>query len=178
MIGVLVMSAVFSALPSIAEPGASREALTAALAGQGAEWLDVRAPQALRVALLDSGLLETMNHFGAAPAGDGALDPGRLSELVRFERDGKKHVLLLAGGVVRWVLVTIPVPVDTSADPPAAWSRERLGPLRRALAALGPLTPVSPDARGNVFQWRRKAGRGQLAAWYLPERDELRVLLW
>ncbi|MCC7386536.1 MAG: hypothetical protein IT384_32150 [Deltaproteobacteria bacterium] len=147
---------------------------------QEVEWIAADAPQALRRGLIATGLLETLNRFGLAPKdAGGRLDAGAFTVVVRAQRSGRRLTLALSGSKVRAMLLSLAVPVDASADPPGGWSPARLAPLRRALDELSPyrLEPLEKDARGNVFAWKGRRGGEEVRALYLPERDELRVLV-
>lgn len=155
--------------PWLVEPGAPKIALEKA--APNVAWLDARSPQALRLGLIETRLLETLNFFEVTPkSADGAFDAAAFSSIARLETPGRKYVWVVSPeGRVTFIFFRISVPVN--GEP---WSRDRLAALERALDEIGSPAPVKKDPRGNVFQWKR----GNLRAWYLPQHDELRVLLW
>ncbi|MBN2496654.1 MAG: hypothetical protein JXR96_18840 [Deltaproteobacteria bacterium] len=140
-------------------------------------------PQALRKALVDTGLLEALNRLDLSPRRpDGALDPSPMAVLLRGEIEGLPAVLSFdARGALRIAQLALRVPVLTPdrEGPEHGWSAGRLAARKRALASLArfSLEPLEKDAYGNVFVWKGRAGRAELRAWYRPERDELRVVL-
>jgi hypothetical protein len=77
-------------------------------------------------------------------------------------------------------MIRIPVPLDKSVDPKDGWSRARLHRLKDTLRELVSyrLSSIERDKYGNIFVWRGKhPRRGVVLVWYLPELDELRILL-
>ena len=118
-------------------------------------------PQALCRGLVDSGLLETMNHFRAAPLDEQSrLDPRAFHTILTARIDGRQHTLAFRDATaksspprIEAALVRIPVPVDPSQDPPGGWSPRRLHRLREALAELAPcrMQPADTDRHGNTF---------------------------
>lgn len=152
--------------------------------GGTVEDIPSRDDQALSRMLLESRLLEVINHFGLAPRrADGRFDPAPFAEALWLRRgDFEAWVTLPAAGppAARYALFRVPTPVDAGADAGGGWSPRRLRRLKEALAALSAcnLRPLQKDARGNVFAWEGKHPLGwRLLVWYVPEEDELRLLL-
>lgn len=161
-------------------PGMSIDSARAALSKSGATWLDQTRDGALAEGLVRTALLETLNRFELAPRdATKALDAAAFREIATLERDGRRYALAFGdakgGRVLRYLLVRIPVPVDT-ADP----SPRRLRRLREALDELErtgfALQPKSKDRYGNTFIWTAGGSKGSLRVIYLPESDELRAL--
>lgn len=177
-------------VPFAIRPGADPQRVEHALRSAGATSVtrvQRHEPGALCRGLVDSGLLETLNHFGAAPLdGQSRLDPQAFQTVLTARIDGRRHTLAFRDAATKSsrprleaALVRIPVPVDPEQDPPGGWSPKRLHRLRQALAGLAPcrLKPLDTDRHGNTFAWRGAHPSGwKVYAWYLPERDELRVL--
>jgi hypothetical protein len=180
-----------SPLPLRLAPGADPDRAERALRSAGATsvtLLQRRQPQALCRGLVDTRLLETMNHFRVAPLdGPSGLDPQAFHTILTARIDDRQTTLAFrdakAGSSrprLEAALVRIPVPVDPERDPDPGWSRQRLHRLRKVLEELDPygMQPVDTDRYGNTFAWRGHHPAGwTVHAWYLPEQDELRVLL-
>ncbi len=146
-------------------------------------WLDATAPQALREGLIDSGLLETLSRFGAAPRHpEHGLALDRYLGFALAEQGGRRYAMIFEaspkGPVLGAVLVTTPVPVKATADPAEGWSPNRLAPLHGTRALYPGLSPAERDSYGNIITWRGNAFGGALRAWYRPDLDQVRLLLY
>ncbi len=162
--------------------GASEKEVTEGLrrAGGAVEWVDAGEPQAMRRALIDTGLLEAINRASAAPERkDGGFDFGVFRRFALAQTAGRTSVAVMSQAGLRFLLVIERVPIDPSKDRDG-WTKARLHRLESALAALSPyeLQPVSKDRWGNSFEWKGRKGRDRLEVWYRPERDELRILMY
>lgn len=144
----------------------------------GGRAVSLTQPQGFRLAVLDTALLAELNRYRWAPKRrDGSFDPAALARCwvgpgFVLAYDGQRRL--------RFALLRYAVPVDGGADPAGGWSAERLRPLRRVVAALGRqlgLRPAVRDRYGNVFGWTGGSQRMQSRLRYLPEGDELRLLL-
>ncbi|NMB77143.1 MAG: hypothetical protein GYA21_18700 [Myxococcales bacterium] len=160
--------------------------LRAELSRTGGTLEDIRSShdQALSRMLLESRLLEVINHFGLAPkCADGRFDPSPFAEALRVRHGDFEAWITLpvaSSPAARYALFRIPVPVDAGADAGGGWSPRRLRRIKDALGALSAcnLQPLQKDKRGNAFAWQGRHPLGwRLHAWYVPEEDELRLLL-
>jgi hypothetical protein len=162
--------------------GASEKDVAEGMKRSGASvaWVGSAEPQALRRALIESGLLEAINRSGAAPKRkDGGFDFAAFRRFAFAKSGNASWVAALSQEGLRFLLSVQRVPVDQTKDR-EGWSGARLHRLQSALAALAPyeLQPLAKDRWGNSFQWKGKKGRDRIAVWFVPERDELRVLMY
>lgn len=173
------------ALLAIASPidtlrlGASEKDVTEGIGGK-VSWVSAAEPQAMRRALIDTGLLEAINRSGAAPKRkDGAFDFAAFHRFAFGGSTDETTVAVMSQEGLRFLFTVRRVPVDASKDRDG-WAKARLHRIESALAALAPydLQPVGKDRWGDSFQWKGKKGRDRIAVWYVAEQDELRVLMY
>jgi hypothetical protein len=162
--------------------GASEKDVTEGLrrTADKVEWIDAGQSQAMRRALLDTGLLAAINRSGAAPKRkDGGFDFGAFSRFALAEAGAHRYVAVMAQGGLRFLLVVKKVPIDATKDRDG-WNPARLHRIKSAITELSPydLKPTQRDRWGNSFEWKGKKGRDQIAVWLVPESDELRVLMY
>ena len=146
----------------------------------GARTWSARAPMAMKRGLIDTGLLEAINHAKATPKGrDGGLDAKALATFGVARRGKRRYAFAGSKGRLRFALVRIPVPVDASKDGRGGWSPKRLHRLQGVLQELRAwnLRPSERDRYGNRFEWRGKALGGRVWVQYRPEQDEVWVLV-
>ena len=179
------------ALRTALKLGDSPAAAQAALSAAGAESIQILPrdqPQSLSQGLIQEKLLETLNRFALAPVRSKAgLDQDAFAAILLAGQGERRIVLSFetagAGGKslrLRYALVRVPVPVDPAVDPAGGWSPDRLHRLREALAewTAFQFQVLERDRYGNAFAWKgRQPNGGEVRLWYLPEDDELRVLL-
>jgi hypothetical protein len=187
-LALILLAAPDPVVPLLA-PGTSAKAAKAVLAKAGLKAATLRAtdPQALNAGLIRTHLLAALNSLSETPKLEGALDAHAFSSFEIASREGASYVLAFgpsrSGGpeTLRFLLVELAVPIDRSEDRPGAPSLRRLHPLRDALAALASaglsLGAKDHDRYGNTFRWHGAKGAAVADAWYLPEADQLRVLL-
>ncbi len=181
--GALLLSFVMNAPPALAsglkgvQIGSSTEQVKSSFGAL--QWTSGSKPGALRKGLIDSKLLATMTRLRVAPKDQtGALDKNRFVTLAMGEQRGRRYTFAFSSqGKLQAMLIRIPVPVDPQRDPKRGWSKDRLHRLKRALREFS-LRPFEKDSYGNVFAWRGRQGGGAITAMYLPQEDELRVLLY
>jgi hypothetical protein len=145
--------------------GSTRAEVERALV-ESAAWLEASEPQAMRRGLIETGLLGALGKAGAIPkTSDGLFDGAAFKSFASGTREGRTFAIALGPDArVRAILVRVKVPVERGA-------------IERVLAELGELEAVSRDRYGNAFEWVRRTKGGEIRAWYVPERDELIVLV-
>lgn len=158
--------------------GDSVRTATVALADAAPAAWSAQAPQALRRGLVETGLLEALNRSGAGERGaDGALDPEGFARFVTARGEGVAYTLAFSrGGELRYLLARAAVRLGSS-DPFVA---QRLAPLRAELDRLSRrhrLRAVERDEYGNRLQWAGRTRRGALWVRWVPESDELWLLV-
>ena len=178
---VLALLAIASPIDSL-QVGASEKDVAEGLrrGGGAVEWVDAGESQAMRKALIDSGLLAAINKSGAAPKRkDGSFDFSAFSRFGMARSGGARYVAVMAQDGLRFLLAVKKVPIDAAKDRDG-WSEARLHRIKSALDELSPydIKPTQRDRWGNSFQWKGKKGRDQIAVWFIPETDELRVLMY
>ncbi len=166
------------AAPDLMLPAAGTSFEQAQQTWTGGRAVAMTQPQGFRRAVIDTELIAELNRYRWTPKRpDGGFDAAALARCwvgprFVFAYDDKRRL--------RFALLRYSVPVDRRADPEGGWSAHRLQPLRRTVAALirqlG-LRPATRDRYGNVFGWTGGSPQIQSRLRYLPERDELRLLL-
>lgn len=161
-------------------PGQNAEAVDrVARAGlEGRAETRIRDRQALSENLVRTHFLETLNRFRLAPVDkQGELDARKFQKLVHGKREGREYVLAFSERELSFLFVRVPVPVDSANE-----KSDRMRGLREILRAIAgegwTIAPKEKDRWGNVFFWTGRGREGaKLALWYVPEQDELRILL-
>jgi len=172
-------------LLSSVEIGMSEKSLSKTLSQRGVSFERWRAtdPRGLTRGLVDTGLLAMWNRFDETPKDEsGQLRSGAFSTFFVTKDAARRHVFVVSDKTgVTAVLMSVDVPVDTSADRggvlPSA--PERLMPLKSELRALSQakLAPALEDGYHNSFAWRGALSGGRVAVLYVPEDDRLLVML-
>jgi len=146
-----------------------------------ARWLDLKTPQALSQGLIETKLLETLNHFALAPRDlQGGLDGSAFTRIFIGRNQQRQYTLAFKqSSQIYCTLIVFPVAPDSATDSITSFSPQRLHRLAEALRELEQfrLVALEKDAYGNVFAWSGTAAAATVRVWYLPADNELR-LLW
>lgn len=183
MIASLLCSALAAQISFGVAPGQSKAQVSAAIA-QLEQRVEMRVTdkQALADNLLRTGFLQTLNRFQLAPVSkEGELDVRAFASFVRGKREGREYVLAFSERGLSLMFVRIPVPVDSTRDQEPGDAGDRLNRLRSAMRAIAnegfAIAAKEKDQYGNVFAWTGRKASTRMEAWYVPELDELRVVL-
>lgn len=138
-------------------------------------------PQALRKSLIETGLLALGNAAGGLPQDeDQTVRPETFDRiLVASNRFLQVTATFGPKRTLQLLAVRVAVPVESRQDRGPRWSSNRLVRRRAVLERLRRyhLHPTQTDRYGNRFAWRGATPRGQLFVRYVPEDDEMQILL-
>jgi hypothetical protein len=171
-------------------PGMSGLDLDKALQDCGAasaRWLEQSHPQALAEGLVKSKLLETLNRIQVTPTAEQGFDRAQFMRIATAGENDRWYTASFterAKGVfaLRFFMMRVRVPVDPMTDSPPATSRDRLHRLRDALEDIRragfSLAVSDKDRYGNAFAWSGSRKGAAVRVLYIPEQDELRVVIY
>lgn len=150
---------------------------TTALSGKHLQIWSASAPQALRLGLVDSDLLEAVNRARAGRLdGDGALDARAFDSFLALHEGGVDYVIAFdEDRRLSYLLAKLPTPIGD----PDPFAKARLRPLVRVVSSLRRLglREKVKDRYGNPQTWRGATRRGGLWARYVPEAEAVWLLL-
>jgi hypothetical protein len=182
MIALVLVSLLPSQLLLSVAPGQSKAEVLAAISLESRVEMGAGDKQAFADNLLRTRFLETLNRFKLAPVSkEGELDVRAFVSFVRGKREGREYVLAFSERGLTWMYARIPVGVDASRDQEPGDASDRLHRLKSALRAIAnegfAIAAKDRDTFGNVFAWTGRKASTRMEAWYVPELDELRVVI-